>query len=203
MSEPSRQQSYANHGHRPYLTWAASIFATAALVIFAGDWLRGVHSGQVGLVLLALSTVALVSISRVYTTKLQNRIIRLEMRLRLMDLLPPDQHGKIDQLTTAQLVGLRFASTPSSPRWSIARLPNACRATTSSARSRTGFRTGSEPRNEECRMTMLQCCGAAVPGFQRLSAQAFGRGFSPAQSATHKQLRTVPRSPDTVRRPMA
>ena len=112
MSEPSRQQSFENHGHRPYLTWAASIFATAALVIFAGDWLRGMHSGQVGLVMLALSTVALVSISRVYTTKLQNRIIRLEMRVRLMDLLPQDQHGKIDQLTTAQLVGLRFASKP-------------------------------------------------------------------------------------------
>ena len=115
MSEPSREQSYSNHGHRPYLTWAASIFATAALVIFVGDWLRGVHSGQAGLVLLALSTVALVSISRVYTTKLQNRIIRLEMRVRLMDLLPPDQHGKIHQLTTAQLVGLRFASSPELP----------------------------------------------------------------------------------------
>ena len=115
MSEPSRQQSYASHGHRPYLTWAASICATAALVIFAGDWLRGLHSGQLGLVLLSLSTVALVSISRVYTTRLQNRIIRLEMRVRLMELLPRDQHGKIDRLTTRQLVGLRFASSPELP----------------------------------------------------------------------------------------
>ena len=115
MSEPSREQSYANHGHRPYLTWTASILATAALVIFGEDWLRGAHSGQVGLVLLALSTLVLVSISRVYTTGLQNRIIRLEMRVRLLDLLPRDQHGKIDQLTTAQLVGLRFASSPELP----------------------------------------------------------------------------------------
>ena len=73
------------------------------------------HSGQVGLILLSLSAVALVSISRVYTTRLQNRIIRLEMRVRLMNLLPPDQHGKIDQLTTPQLVGLRFASSPELP----------------------------------------------------------------------------------------
>ena len=57
MSESTRQQSYANHGHRPYLTWVASISATAALVIFAGDWLRGLHSGQIGLVLLAIATV--------------------------------------------------------------------------------------------------------------------------------------------------
>ena len=115
MSEPSRQQSYANHGHRPYLTWVASISATAALVIFAGDWLRGLHSGQIGLVLLAVATVVLVWISRVYTTRLQNRIIRLEMRVRLMDLLPRDQHSKIGQLKTAQLVGLRFASDAELP----------------------------------------------------------------------------------------
>lgn len=115
MSESTRQQSYATHRHRPYLTWVASICATAALVIFAGDWLRGVHSGQAGLVLLALATVALVSMSRVYITRLQNRIIRLEMRVRLMGLLPQDQRGKIDQLTVAQLVGLRFASDPELP----------------------------------------------------------------------------------------
>jgi uncharacterized protein DUF6526 len=115
MSESTRQQSYANHGHRPYLSWAASVFATAALVIFVGDWLRGWHSGQLGLVMLALATIVLVSISRVYTTSLQNRIIRLEMRLRLMDLLPQEQRSKFDQLTTAQLVGLRFASDAELP----------------------------------------------------------------------------------------
>jgi len=115
MSEPTRQQSYASHGHRPYLTWASSISATAALVIFVDDWLRGLHSGQVGLILLALATVVLVSISRVYTTRLQNRIIRLEMRVRLAGLLAREQHSKIGQLTTAQLVGLRFASDPELP----------------------------------------------------------------------------------------
>jgi Family of unknown function (DUF6526) len=115
MSEPSRQQSYTNHGHRPYLTWAASILATAALFTFAGDWLRGEHSGQLGLILLALSAIVLVSTSRIYTTGLQNRIIRLEMRVRLMDLLARDQHSKIGQLTTPQLVGLRFASDQELP----------------------------------------------------------------------------------------
>ncbi len=115
MSEPKRQQSYANHGHRPYLTFAASIPATAALVIFVGDWMHGRPSGPAGLVLLALSALVLAWISRVYTTALQNRIIRLEMRVRLMDLLPQGEHGKIDQLTTPQLVGLRFASSPELP----------------------------------------------------------------------------------------
>ena len=115
MSSDVREQSFKNHAHRPVLTVVAGVFATAALVIFAGDWLRGRHSGQGGLILLALATVVLISISRVYITALQNRIIRLEMRVRLMDLLPRDQHQKISQLTTPQLVGLRFASDPELP----------------------------------------------------------------------------------------
>lgn len=115
MSAAAKSQSYANHGHRPYLTWVASILATAALVIFAGDWMRGSPSGPGGLVLLALSTVVLVSISRINTTKLQNRIIRLEMRVRLMALLSREQHGKIQALSTPQLVGLRFASDEELP----------------------------------------------------------------------------------------
>lgn len=115
MSPDIREQSFKNHAHRPMLTVVAGVFATAALVMFVSDWLRGWHSGQAGLVLLALATVVLISISRVYITALQNRIIRLEMRVRLMDLLPRDQHQKISQLTTPQLVGLRFASDPELP----------------------------------------------------------------------------------------
>ncbi|HEX4346935.1 MAG TPA: DUF6526 family protein, partial [Vicinamibacterales bacterium] len=36
-------------------------------------------------------------------------VIRLEMRLRLHELLPSDLHGKINALTRQQLVALRFA----------------------------------------------------------------------------------------------
>jgi hypothetical protein len=39
----------------------------------------------------------------------QDRLIRLEMRLRLAELLPGDLRARIPEFTVAQLVSLRFA----------------------------------------------------------------------------------------------
>jgi len=42
--------------------------------------------------------------------KVQDRVIRLEMRLRMRELLPADLIPRIPEFTAAQLVALRFAS---------------------------------------------------------------------------------------------
>ena len=56
-----------------------------------------------GLMMLALS-------ARIMALAVQDRVIRLEMQLRLRGLLPSPLGGRIHELTRQQLVALRFAS---------------------------------------------------------------------------------------------
>ena len=62
---------------------------------------------------LALTIFAVIElgyISRVYIVALQDRIIMLEMKVRVAELLPAGEDLKLAKLTKAQIVALRFAS---------------------------------------------------------------------------------------------
>ncbi len=61
-------------------------------------------------VVVAAALVTLAFMSRIQALTVQDRVIRLEMRLRLRGILPPDLQPSIDQLSHRQLVALRFAS---------------------------------------------------------------------------------------------
>jgi hypothetical protein len=65
-----------------------------------------------GLLSLSFGVFTLVLISRSYTTKLQDRIIRLEMHGRLARL---GRDRDFSRLTTPQIVALRFASDAELP----------------------------------------------------------------------------------------
>jgi len=60
--------------------------------------------------LVAVALIIVGLFARVFALGAQDRVIRLEERLRLKDLLPAEQQAEVGKLTTKQMVGLRFAS---------------------------------------------------------------------------------------------
>jgi hypothetical protein len=106
------EQNYANHVKWvPLFHW----FVLPMLLInffssiyhwrvsgFSWDGLRGV--------LTALALFVLAVFARTFAVKVQDRVIRLEERLRCERLLPDDLKARIGEITPGQFVALRFAS---------------------------------------------------------------------------------------------
>jgi hypothetical protein len=61
------------------------------------------------------AVAVLIAISRAYITTLQDRIIRLEMRVRAMALLTPAQQASLTSLDRKRIAALRFASDAELP----------------------------------------------------------------------------------------
>ena len=88
---------------------AANFFWTAYKLATMPGVDRGMHFLMaVGLVMLALS-------ARGFALRVQDRVIRLEMRLRLRELLPAELQPRIQEFTHHQLVAMRFAGDDELP----------------------------------------------------------------------------------------
>jgi hypothetical protein len=110
-------QTYANHRHTPRLTGVGLLFvavAFVALTVAALGMMGKIMLGVTLAALIAATTVLLLS-SRSYTTRLQDRIIRLEMNVRCAQLLPAAQQRALSRLSTPHIVALRFASDEELP----------------------------------------------------------------------------------------
>src|SRR5262245_63048746 len=82
-----------------YLVFAAARHAWGLLPLFQ----------TVLSLLAAIALLVLAFLARVFALGVQDRVIRLEERLRCQQLLPDDLRPRIDEFTINQLVSLRFA----------------------------------------------------------------------------------------------
>ena len=78
-----------------------------AVVAFSTDSLMSVF--------VAVALVMLFFFARLFALRVQDRVIRLEMRLRLAQVLPGDLRGRINDFSVNQLCSLRFAGDAELP----------------------------------------------------------------------------------------
>ena len=103
------EQTYATHRrfHPWYHFVLVPIFSINALValwmLFRERTLLSAWNA-----VMALALVGVVIILRTYGLRNQDRIIRLEERVRLAALLPQDLRSRINELHKSDLLGLRF-----------------------------------------------------------------------------------------------
>ena len=117
-------QSLANHTRfDPWFhAFLLPVFGIALIMTFVNFFGHLSHRSFWGnlhaflLIVLAFAFVVLALKTRLYSLKVQDRVIRLEERLRLMQVLPESLRARIPELTESQLIGLRFASDAELPK---------------------------------------------------------------------------------------
>src|SRR5262245_32719760 len=114
MSE--QPQSFERHAKMVplyhYVAWPILTlnFLWAVFRLIVGPGIDSIMS-----VLVAFALVLTIWYARVFALRVHDRVIRLEMRQRLVGLMPRDQQASIAALTPSQCVALRFASDAELP----------------------------------------------------------------------------------------
>jgi hypothetical protein len=111
MASTDTPQSYRNHAKNVPLFHYFTLPVLIANVMFAlSAVVDGLSTGTVVALLVAIALFMTALYARVFALRAQDRVIRLEERLRMRELLPPDLQPRINDFTVDQLVALRFAS---------------------------------------------------------------------------------------------
>ena len=111
-----RAQNYSNHRrYFPLFHFTAVPLLLLYLIYSVYSFVRAPSLATIATVVLAVGIVCALLASRIMALSVQNRVIRLEMQLRLARVLGPAGQAAFDALTVRQLVALRFASDAELP----------------------------------------------------------------------------------------
>ena len=116
MAEKVKPQNFKSHAR---LVPLFHFFVLPVLLINVINSLVHLRFGitfySVWAVVLALALFAFAGLARTFALTVQDRIIRLEMQLRMEHLLPADLRPRVGEFTVSQLVALRFAGDDELP----------------------------------------------------------------------------------------
>jgi hypothetical protein len=107
----SAPQSLKNHGRLdpPYHFVLSAVLAVNLFIVLCYT-VRNLNYFTEWLVVLSIAVFIPLIKLRSYPLKVQDRVIRLEERLRLQALAPAEWHAQIYRLSEDQLIALRFAA---------------------------------------------------------------------------------------------
>lgn len=113
---PSPSQSYANHRrYFPLFHYVALPIVVLNVGVILAELLRHPTFSQSWLLVFAIGVAAGFVACRASILTVQDRLIGLEMRLRLAAVLPPELRIRIPELRIRHLVALRFAGDAELP----------------------------------------------------------------------------------------
>ena len=116
MATSESGQTYSNHTRFfPLFHFFAAPILLANLLWALWQIVRAPSLSTVWSAIFAAGLVGGLTAARLMALTVQDRVIRLEMRLRLREVLPADRQARISELTPRQLIGLRFASDEELP----------------------------------------------------------------------------------------
>jgi hypothetical protein len=109
-------QNFQNHAR--FVPAYHFVASTILLINVIWSLIRLVRVPSADTVMGLLVAIAILIVwlyARVFALAVQDRLIRLEMTLRLEKLLPPDLKPRIKEFTVGQLIALRFAGDDELP----------------------------------------------------------------------------------------
>ena len=107
---PANRQTYDNHvRYSPLFHFILVPLLTLNVIYQAVRLYQEPSVDRAVFTILSLGFIAMITAARLQALKAQDRVIRLEEKLRYRELLPNEQAAQASEISLGQLVALRFA----------------------------------------------------------------------------------------------